>query len=695
VLSALEARGRRWMAPAAIVGALSLERDALRDVQRILRALEAEGRVDRVHGRVRARRRDGLIEGVLERDTTGLNVLADSGQRWRVASDAHARVGDRVLLQPNGERGATAGEILQVLAGARATWVGILQRRGRTALVTPYRDDGEWVVRVARSDTCDAHDGEVVVVAPTARRAGQRERRPARAAAGPALYVPPWGRVLDRLGRPGDPDADFAAVVWRRRLPVDFASDALAQAASISDALGADECARRVDLRDRGFVTIDPASARDHDDAVYVERRGAGSAQLWVAIADVSHYVPEDSPIDREALRRGNSVYFPDRAIPMLPERLSGDVCSLRPDVERAVLVVELTVDRHGRVTKRSAYPGLIRSRARLDYAQAARVMEGADPRHPQADSLCALAEVAARLGARRRAAGSIDFELPEARVVLDDQGRVTDVCRAERTQAHRAVEEAMLAANRAVAEWLVAAEIPAIHRAHDPPAAADAESLWELLGGFGLLEGAPGSEIHPRDIARALARVADHPARQFVHAAVLRCMRQARYTTESRGHFALAFDHYVHFTSPIRRYADLVTHRSFAALLASEKVALSRAAVQQIAGRVSYRERLAIDAEREMLDLKKCALLAAHVGELHEGSVTGVARHGLYVTLDSWFVEGLVHISKLPEYVNLDERGFALVGERSGRRYTLADRVRVRIANVDQVAARIDFDLV
>jgi len=694
VLKALEARGRRWLAPAALVAELSLGGGALRSVRRILRTFEDEGRVERVRGRFRARRRDGLVEGIFEQDSAGARVVEDSGAIWCVERDAAAQAGDRVLLQPFREGGPARGEVLQVLGGGRATWVGILQRRGRLAVVTPYRDDGEWLVRVSHADMGGASDGEVVVLVPLPRRATSARQRGASRGERPA-YAPPWGRVIERLGRPGDPDADFAAVVWRRRLPVEFPAAALAQTASVPDALDASELARRVDLRDRAFVTIDPATARDHDDAVCVEARARGALCLWVAIADVAHYVPLGSPIDREALRRGNSVYFPDRAIPMLPERLSGDVCSLRPDVDRAVLVVELEIDGAGRVTRRTGYPGVIRSRARLCYEDAARAMERADAVHPQAQMLRDLAEAARRLGARRRAAGSIDFELPEAAIVLDARGRPVDVRRAERTQAHRAIEEAMLAANRAVAELLVDADVAAIHRAHDAPAPADAEALGELLAGFGLIDAPLGAELTPRDVAHALARARGHPAEQFVHAAVLRCMRQARYAAESRGHFALAFDHYLHFTSPIRRYADLVVHRVFMALLAGAPPRLSRETARRIAERISYRERLAIEAEREMLDLKKCAFMADHVGEIHAGQVTGVAQHGLYVTLDAWFVEGLVHVSTLKEYVVLDERGWALVAERSGRRYALSDRVEVRVAKVDRIAARIDFELV
>jgi ribonuclease R len=691
VLAALDRRGRPLLTPSAVTRELGLEHSALRRVRRILRALEDEGRVERIRGRFRARRRDGLFEGTYE---GGTRAVDDAGGAWRVRADPGVRAGDRVLLQPLTDTGGARAEMLHAVGGPRETWLGIFHRRGRLACVTPYRDDGEWLVRVARADANGAAEGDVVVLAPVERRGAKRARNGA--PDGEAeRYAPPWGRVIERLGRPGEPEADFAAVVWRHRLPVDFPPMALEWAASLPDALDANEVARRVDLRDRAFVTIDPATARDHDDAVCVEVLPGDALRLWVAIADVSHYVTPGSPVDREALRRGNSVYFPDRAIPMLPERLSGDVCSLRPEVDRTALVVELEVDGSGRVQRRAFYPGVIRSRARLSYEEAADAMVREDSRCAQSAELRALADLAERLGARRRAAGSIDFELPEAEVVLDARGRPIDVRRAARTPAHRAIEEAMLAANRAVAEALSGAGVAAIHRTHDAPTPADSEALWELLGGFGLLDAPPGPDLSPRDVARALSRARGHAAEPFVHAAVLRCMRQARYDAERQGHFALAFPHYLHFTSPIRRYADLVVHRVLKEWIASAPVRLHTDRARRIAARVSFRERLAIDAEREMVDLKKCGFMREHVGEVHEGSVTGVARHGLYVTLDAWFIEGLVHVSKLDEYVALDESGWALVAERSGRRYKLGDRVRVCVAAVDPIAARIDFELV
>jgi len=628
-------------------------------------------------------REDGLVEGHL----TGPATLVDpSGRSWRVDESAGGLPGGRVLLLPAAGRRAR-GEVIQVLEAERETWVGILHRRGAAGVVTPYRDDARWRVSIAPHDLAGAPDGDVVVVLPQRRAAGGRA---------PSA---PRGRVVEALGPPGTPEADFRAVVWRRRLPTRFAPDALAAAEALPAAPEPAEIARRVDLRALAFVTIDPATARDHDDAVCVESAARGLWRLRVAIADVSHYVRPGSPLDREALRRGNSVYFPDRAIPMLPERLSSQVCSLRPDEDRLAMVAELDVDAGGRVGHRAFYPAVIRSRARLVYEDAARAMAN-EPEARRAlgrevgEQLDALALVTGALAAHRFAAGSLDFDLPTAEIVLSPAGMPIDVVHAPRTPAHRAIEEAMLAANRAVAELLWTAGVPVIYRNHEAPAEDDAEALRALLGRLGLAprEGGP---LSPRRLAQALARAAGRPEERLVHLTVLRRMRQARYGARSRGHYALGFRHYLHFTSPIRRYADLVAHRVLKAALGdAEGAPPDVERLHAVAARLSFLERVAEAADREMIEIKKCVFMAPRVGEVFDGLVTGVARHGLYVRLEGAFVEGLVHVSALGERARFDEATLSLVAPRSGRRWRLADALRVRLVAADPVDARIELAL-
>ncbi len=694
VLRALQGRARPALAIPALLRALELPPGSRNALRRLLQELVAQGRLDRLGARYRLPRSDGFVEGVFTpaRSGGGGRVQEDGGRLWQVTHAGDTGAGDRVLLQPLGAQ--RHGEIVGVLEGRRDAWVGVLERRGGIHLVTPWRDTAAGAVSVGARQLRGARPRDQVLTAPLARGAkpgprGRRSRGEVRQ---------PEGRILEVLGPPGSPEADYRALVWRRRLPAVFPDAVLEQVARLEPGLREQDLAGRDDLRGKPFLTIDPENARDHDDAVCVEPLPAGASRLWVAIADVSRFVAPGSPLDREALRRGNSVYFPDRAIPMLPETLSGDLCSLRPGVDRLVLAAELAVAPSGDAALRRLAPAVIRSRARLVYDEAARVMEGgplAGEQNPELkEQLSGLRKVAEQLLSRRSAAGSIDFDLPSAEIVLGDEAQPVDIVETPRSVAHRAIEEAMLAANRAVAEALDAAGIPTIHRNHERPAPEDLEALRELLEGLGLLPPGAMREIAPAEIARALRGAAGRPEERLVHQVALRSMRQARYEVEVRGHFALAFRHYAHFTSPIRRYADLVVHRSVKALLGLGSETPDPDWLRAVAARLSWRERVAMEAEREMVEIKKCVFLAAHLGETHAGTVSGVARHGLYVTLDAFFVEGLVHSSRLPGRFELDERSHALVLRGSRRRLRLGDRLRVRIDASDPVRGRIDFSL-
>jgi len=493
------------------------------------------------------------------------------------------------------------------------------------------------------------------------------------------------GRVVpeQRLGRIGDPELDFEALCDLHQLPRRFPAACLRELETLpaSDA-GADS---RLDLRHLPLVTIDPLRARDHDDAVFAEREGDGF-RLWVAIADVSHYVTAGSALDREARARGNSVYLPERVIPMLPEPLSGDLCSLRPEQDRLALAVELHVGADGEPRRRQLALARVRSRAKLAYEQAAACMEGGgEVDAALRASLGALAEAARLLRERRVARGSLDLDLVEPEPVVDAAGRVVAIGRGVRTLAHRVIEEAMLAANRAVAELLVDADWPALHRVHETPDPRELAGLEPVLAALGLWPGrmrrAPATEDLPGLVEAA--RELGAPA--VVHSLLVRAMRQARYAELPLGHFALGFERYLHFTSPIRRYADLVVHRAVKAQLAGQRPPRMRLA--ELAEQLSLRERAAAQAEYQALDWKRAALLLPRVGELFDGRVAAIAPPGLFVTLDAVFGDGLVPARSLPRRAHLDLRRMTLSIGRE--RIGLGAAVQVRLVAVDPARGR------
>jgi ribonuclease R len=487
-------------------------------------------------------------------------------------------------------------------------------------------------------------------------------------------------RVGRRLGRVGDPELDFLGLCDAHALPRGFPAACQREIEAL-----APEPGPRLDLRELPFVTIDPLRARDHDDAVFAERRASGFA-LWVAIADVAEFVPAGSALDREARKRGNSVYLPDRVVPMLPERLSGDLCSLRPGAERLALAVELAIDPDGALRRLRVAPCRIRSQAKLAYEEAAAVMEGAASRGAELDaSLRALAELARLLRERRVAAGSLDFELSEPEPVLDGRGRVSAIGLAARGVAHRAIEEAMLAANRAIAELLVEARWPTLHRVHEPPDPAALAELEPVLASLGLWPGRMRRAPGPDDLADLVEAARERADGGVVHGLIVRSLRQARYAEHPLGHFALGFEHYLHFTSPIRRYADLVVQRAVKAQLAGARPA--RAPLSDLAEHLSRRERDAAQAEYQALDWKRAALLLPRVGQSFEGRVSAIAPPGLFVTLEAVRGDGLVPAESLPRRARLDLRRAELTLGRE--RIRLGDRVAVRLAGVDPARGR------
>jgi ribonuclease R len=515
---------------------------------------------------------------------------------------------------------------------------------------------------------------------------------------------PPGGVLVEIVGDENDPRVQFLGIAFEHGLRTDFSAETLAEAAGLPEDPSPADLDGREDLRDLPFVTIDGETARDFDDAVCLEPSRGGS-RLYVAIADVSHYVRPGSALDREAAARGTSVYFPDRAIPMLPEQLSNRLCSLNPQRDRLVLVAEIDLDGGGRERAARFYRGVIRSRARLTYTRVAAVLSDARTPEieqwreelgdlvPQLHAMHALMRILYR---QRIEAGSLDLDLPEALVDLSEEGRSVGVRLFARNDAHRIIEELMLAANRAVASYLRERDIPFPYRIHEPPDPADIDELNRFLGSFGMVVKYRG-KVRPADVQELLGRLGEHRLSRVLSRLVLRSLTQAQYSTRNVGHFGLAFPIYCHFTSPIRRYPDLLVHRQLGRLFDGrvEEARAEAEMVEQLCVQSSQNERQAMEAERAMLDLKKAEFMLGHLLEPHRGTIVSATKFGLFVELEAYPVEGLVRCDALPgDRYRLIEAEHALQGVRTRRRFRLGDRLVVEATDVSLRRRQIDFAL-
>jgi ribonuclease R len=606
--------------------------------------------------------------------------------------EGDARHGDEVLVEivrrdPRSRR--AVGRVTTVTGRVRDTVIGTLERRGRRWLLIPL-NDLDPPLALGGAELTPAQEGMVALARPTT-------------ASGAAL---PGGTLERVLGDADDPEVQVLCIVAEFGLRSEFPAAVAAEAARLPTDPSAADVAGRRDLRALSFVTIDGETARDFDDAVCAEPLADGGVRLWVAIADVAHYVRPSSALDAEAAARGTSVYFPDRAIPMLPPRLSNELCSLNPERERLVLVVELLYDRAGARRGAECYRAVMRSRARLTYTAVAAVLSETDTteiraqRSALAPMLPMLERMRALMGQlyeRRVRAGSLDLDLPDALIDLSDAGRGIGVRLEQRNDAHRLIEEFMLEANRAVAERLRASDIPFPYRIHEAPASDDIDELNELLAPYGVAVDHDGP-IEPRDVQRALDRLQGHRLARVLSRQVLRALRQARYSTINAGHFGLAFPIYCHFTSPIRRYPDLLVHRQLGRLFDGDDAAAraEAGALETASLHSSQAERTAMEAERAMVDLKKCEFMLAHLLEPDEATVVSVIKAGLFVELDAYPVEGLVRADTIPGdrwYFLEQER--ALKGVRTRQRYRLGDRLVVEATSVSLRRRQIDFAIV
>lgn len=510
----------------------------------------------------------------------------------------------------------------------------------------------------------------------------------------PSGDEPMTGEVGEILGSRGEEPTEKAAVVARHQLKEEFAPDVLRDADAAFRLVNESVYVGRRDLRDVPFVTIDGESAKDFDDAVAVEKLSGGLIRLWVSIADVSFFVRPGTALDRAAYERATSVYFPGDCIPMLPKQLSENLCSLRPNEERLTMTAEMDVDPQGEVVRRDFYRSVIQSRERMTYTDVKRILVDKDPQaRDRYRKLVANFELMeglyGRLREKRRRRGSIDFDLPEPQIVIDMQGDVADIVRAERHVAHMMIEDFMIAANEAVAEFLTDRRVGCVYRVHEPPSPEKLREFALLLHNLGL-KFRVGPKVEPAALARVVHEVRARPEERLVNHMLLRSLSQAVYSPENLGHFGLASGCYCHFTSPIRRYPDLIVHRLLAGAFASggagrrENGKVNRP-LKEAAEHCSRRERIAMDAEREMAKLYAAVFMQGHVGEKFEGIISHVTKFGFFVELIEFFVEGLVRIEELDDdRYRFTEEGMAIKGQKKGRAYRIGDKVTVEVDEVN-----------
>lgn len=515
----------------------------------------------------------------------------------------------------------------------------------------------------------------------------------------------PEGQVKAILGHKNDPGVDILSIIYQHGINIEFPDSVIEETKKVPDKIKPEETKNRRDLRDELTITIDGADAKDLDDAVSVKALDNGLTELTVSIADVSYYVTENSELDKEAYDRGTSVYLVDRVIPMIPHRLSNGICSLNPNEDRLTLSCRMEIDQQGEVVRHEIFESVIHSDYRMTYTDVNSIIENKDPeireKFAEITPMLDLAnQLSQQLIAKRKKRGEIDFDIKEAQVLVDEDGIPTDIQVRERNDAERLIESFMLSANETIAEHFSKLELPFIYRVHENPKEERLNQFFEFITNFGITVKGTSEDIHPSTLQKIVQEVAGEKEEMVIATLMLRSMQQARYSEENLGHFGLSADYYTHFTSPIRRYPDLIVHRLIRKYLIDKsmndkQIRHWEEVLPEIADHTSTRERRAIDAERDTDDLKKSEYMIQHVGEVYTGIISSVANFGMFVELENT-IEGMVHISNLTDdYYNFDERSMAIIGERQAKVFRIGDKVEVKVINVNVDERMIDFQIV
>lgn len=698
----------------------------------MLKRMAQTGEVLRYRGNKYVSRDKSLtIEGVLKVHYEGYGFLiCDDRAETDVFIPArfmnYALSGDRVLatFHENKEDGRREGKVLQILDHGRTHWIGYLEQRGRSFYVLNHELVTTIEILIPRNQLKDARVGQTVAVNVT------QYHGPGR---------PMMGEIVEVLGTPRDEKTETTAILIKHDIKRSFPGKILEEVNRIEEEIPSEEIERRVDLRHLSILTIDGIKACDFDDAVCVQKKGR-FYHLYVSIADVAHYVLSGSPIDKEALSRGTSVYFPDFAIPMLPEKLSNNLCSLKPGQDRLTLTCEIKFDPEGKALEAWYYESVIKSPKRGIYDDVQTLYDGVDFAKEAYEAevlknLFEMKKLAELLLKNRAKRGSLDFDLPEAEVIYNKEGKITAITKAERFFSHRLIEEFMIVANVCVAELFSRLHFPFLYRIHDHPEPRNLVEFLTFLRHLGIKP--PKSSIkQPKDLARLLNTIQAHPMEPLIHQVLLRSMKLALYDPDNRGHFGLNLKHYCHFTSPIRRYPDLVVHRQIKYLLRTARTKkihldlLQKKSDKKTGGRkkedvftvstsmasrgplksfyshqdVDYfgevsskRERKATEAEREMIHLKRALFMQDHLGEKFYGTIRRIAKFGMFVELEPYYIEGLLHVSELTDdYYRFDEKRIRFVGKGRRRKiYQVGDKIWVRVQDVSVEKRSVSLELV
>ena len=668
--------------------------DEERDIfNRRLNAMEREGQIIKNRkGALCIADKLDLIAGVVQGHPDGFGFLIPD-DKAKVSGDdvflspkemSQVMHGDRAMVRISGldRRGRPEGKLIEVLERRTQKLVGrVVHSTGVTIVAAEDKRINQDILIPYNMDM-QAKPGQVVMVELTEQ---------------PSAHAKPMGKVVEILGNYADSGMEIEIALRKHNLPYEFSPAAVKLAESYPKLVQESDFKGRIDLRELPLITIDGETARDFDDAVFAEQQGKGW-RLVVAIADVSFYVKPQDALDKCAFERGNSVYFPRRVIPMLPEALSNGLCSLNPEVERLCMVCDMQVDGAGVVKQFKFYPSVMRSKARMTYNQVFEILQ-----NPVAELALEYAWLVPHLNdlysvyqlmlSQREKRGAIEFETTETIMMFNEQGKIDEIVPSFRNEAHKLIEECMLAANVCAADFLAAHEHPALYRVHEGPTPEKLEALRTFMGEFGFGVGG-GDSPHAKDYGKLIDRIRERPDAQLLQTVLLRSMQQAVYSPDNLGHFGLAYEAYAHFTSPIRRYPDLLIHRAIKAVLNGDRYKAGD--WSQLGEHCSMTERRADDATRDVTNWLKCFYMQDKIGEVFEGTVAAVTSFGLFVALDGVYVEGLVHVTELGnDYFHFDKARHEMTGERTAVRYRLGDRLTIKVVRVDLETAKIDFTLI